>query len=265
VRNFSASYLRETRRGMWADSREALESLALGERTRILDVGCGTGELTGVLVEESDATVVGLDADPSLLERARERAPVVAGDALQLPFRDGAFELVVCQALLINLPDPAAAVSEFARVASDAVAAIEPDNGAVAVDSTVAAESELERRARSAYLDGVDTDVTLGGAGTREAFERAGLSGIESRRYEHVRTVEPPYSEAALRAARRKASGEGLADDRSTMIAGALDSETYEQLRTEWRSMGREVIEQIQDNEYRRREVVPFYVTVGRT
>ncbi|MUV61433.1 SAM-dependent methyltransferase, partial [Halobacterium sp. CBA1126] len=42
MRRFSADYLEETRRGMWAE-RGALDALELGSRERILDVGCGTG------------------------------------------------------------------------------------------------------------------------------------------------------------------------------------------------------------------------------
>jgi cyclopropane fatty-acyl-phospholipid synthase-like methyltransferase len=71
VRQFSADYLDRTRRGMWADSRAALADLSLSDRERVLDVGCGTGELTAVLVEETDATVVGVDADTGLLTAAR--------------------------------------------------------------------------------------------------------------------------------------------------------------------------------------------------
>jgi cyclopropane fatty-acyl-phospholipid synthase-like methyltransferase len=50
VRRFSADYLRRTRRGLWT-SREALDALDLPARDRILDVGCGTGELTRILAE----------------------------------------------------------------------------------------------------------------------------------------------------------------------------------------------------------------------
>lgn len=263
MRRFAADYLRETRRGMWDDSRAALAELDLPNRTRVLDVGCGTGELTRVLAAETPGAVVGVDADPDLLAVAREHAPVVAGDALRLPFDDDSFDLVVCQALLINLPDPAAAVREFSRVSSELVAAVEPDNGAVTVTSTVAAEERLAARARGAYLDGVETDVTLGGSGTREAFETAGLADVRTRRYEHTRTVEPPYSESSLAAATRKASGEGLADDRATMLAGDLSPAEYDDLRADWREMGRDAIRQMQAGTYRRTETVPFYVTVG--
>jgi hypothetical protein len=83
------------------------------------------------------------------------------------------------------------------------------------------------------------------------------------RTYEHERAIEPPYTETALTAARRKASGEGLASDRTTMLAGETTPEEFDALRQQWREMGRAVIEQMQADDYRQREVVPFYVTVG--
>lgn len=248
---------------MWADSREALDPLRLNERERILDVGCGTGELSAVLQSESTARIVGVDADPTLLDVAAERVEAVAGDATTLPFGDDSFDLVVCQALLVNLPDPLGAVEEFARVASDTVAAIEPDNSAVSVESTVSAESSLEARARAAYIAGVPTDATLGGGATHRTFEDAGLESVTTTRHDHVRTVEPPYTERAVEHAKRKANGDGLRSDRETMLAGTETPESLDDLRSQWRSMGRTVIEQMQAETYRRREVVPFYVTVG--
>jgi SAM-dependent methyltransferase len=248
---------------MWADSRDALEPLALDSRSRILDVGCGTGELSRVLAAESPAEVIGCDADTDLLGAASEHVPVVAGDAFQLPFPDDSFDLVVCQALLINLPEPAAALAEFARVSSDLVAAVEPDNAAVEIDSSVDAERALEHRARRAYLDGVSTDVALG-ADVGDDFEVAGLEVLETDRYDHVRTVEPPYSELALVAARRKATGAGLTDDREMMLSGGLTETEYDDLRSSWREMGRTVVEQMETGEYRREEAVPFFITVGQ-
>jgi len=261
VRRFSADYLESTRSGMWADSREALSDLELGECQRVLDVGCGTGELTRVLREESNGDVVGLDADADLL--ASVPGPTVRGDATRLPFADDSFDLVVCQALLINLPDPVAAVREFARVASDRVAAVEPNNGAVTVQSTVDSEPRLARRARSLFLDGVDTNVELG-ADAADVFAVADLDVVSTRRYDQELTVEPPYGEGAVRAARRKATGEGLATDRDTILAGDTTPEEYDALREQWREMGRAVVTQMGTEEYERRETVPFFVTVGR-
>lgn len=259
MREFTAEYLETTREGMWDDSREALAPLRLDDCDRVLDVGAGTGELTAVLCEESGGDVVALDADAGLLEAVPD--PRVCGDATRLPFPDDTFDLVVCQALLVNLPEPGTALAEFARVSRGRVAAIEPDNSAVTIESTVAAEPPLAKRAREWYLDGVETDASLGAAG--EMFVEAGLSDIEVRTYDHERAVDPPYTEVALTAARRKASGEGLTGDRETILASEATPEEFDTLRQEWREMGRAVIEQIQNDDYRQREVVPFYVTVG--
>lgn len=263
MREFSESYLRDTRAGMWDDSRQALAALDLQDCDSILDVGCGTGELSRVIAEESGVEVLGLDADTALLDAAREHATPVAGDATRLPFADDAVDLAICQALLINLPDPNGAIEEFARVASERVAAVEPDNGAVTVESSVDAEPRLAARAREAYLDGVGTDVTLGGNPTDALFEQAGLDGVTTTRYDHERIVTPPYSQADLDAAKRKATGDGLAADRAEMQAGGLTDKGYDTLRAAWREMGRDVIEQMQTGEYSRREVVPFFVTTG--
>jgi SAM-dependent methyltransferase len=248
---------------MWED-RAALADLELDSRARILDVGCGTGELSRVLDAESDATVVCVDADHELLHVAHEETglPVVAGDATDLPFGDGAFDLVVCQALLVNLPNPDAAVAEFARVSSDLVAAVEPDNADVQVDSTVDDEPPLERRVREAYLAGVETDVALGERVTT-TFRDCGLADVRSRRYHHEKVIAPPYNEGDLQDAARKASGAGLADH-ETELRRVLSTETYDDLRRAWREMGRTVVGQIQEDAYRRTEVVPFDVTVGR-
>lgn len=262
MRRFDADYLESTRRGMWEEV-DALADLELDGRERIADVGCGSGELTRVLARESPAEVVGIDADPALLEVAREHVPVLAGDATRLPLRDGAVDLVTCQALLINLPEPRLAVEEFARVSSNLVCAIEPDNSGVEVESTVKRESSLADRARRHYIEGVGTDVTLGGD-SEGLFEEAGLSDVRTRRYDHEKRVEPPYDEAALEGAKRKATGEGIESDRETMLEGSLEREGFDELRADWREMGREAIEQMQSGEYERVERVPFYVTVGR-
>ncbi|ADQ68183.1 methylase involved in ubiquinone/menaquinone biosynthesis [Halogeometricum borinquense DSM 11551] len=264
MRKFSPEYLRRTREGMWDDSRDALQDLSLPDRSRVLDVGCGTGELSRVLDAETPGEVVCLDADPELLRVAREAAdlPTVVGDATRLPFPDDTFDLVVCQALLVNLPRPTDAIESFTRASSDLVAAVEPDNAAVGVDSTVSAEVALERSVRESYMAGVQTDVALGDR-LPDIFESVGLCDVRTRRYFHRKLIEPPYDDAALEDAARKANGTGLAAH-ETELRRTLSDDEYDALRRDWREMGRTVVEQMQDERYRRAEVVPFDVVVGR-
>ena len=262
MRRFSPDYLRDTRRGLW-DDRSSLEALRLADRDRILDVGSGSGELTSVLQAESSASVVGLDADRALLDHVDDADGLVQGDAVRLPFADDAFDLVVCQALLINLPDPAAAIREFLRVSRDLVAAIEPDNGQVSVESTVDGEGRLADRARNRYIRGVTTDVALGSS-VAEQFRDVGLRSVETVRHPLRRTVRPPYTDADVESARRKVRGTRIEDQRPTLRSGGLSQTEIDELRDEWQAMGRSVVEQMAAREYEREAVIPFFVTVGR-
>jgi SAM-dependent methyltransferase len=242
---------------MWGDDRTALGGLRLDEISSVLDVGCGDGALTRVLLEECDCGVVGCDADAELLRE--NPAPCVRADAYAPPFADSSFDLVACQALLVNLHRPQDAVEEFVRVASESVACVEPDNSAVRVESTVGDEEDVARRSRNLYLEGVGTEVSLG-AGAADMLRKAYLEDVSVARYDHSTVVEPPYSEDDVEAVRRKASGEAFSERRGEM---AGDADTLDTLRDVWRRIGREAAHQMREGDYRRMETVPFYVVVG--
>lgn len=260
MRQFTAEYLRETRRGLW-DDRTVLGPQLAGSPSHILDVGAGTGEFTTVLRDESEADVLALDADESLL-RAGEVSNAVQGVATQLPFSKDAIGLVTCQALLVNIPDPEAVLAEFERVSAGRIGAVEPDNGAVTVESTVAAESDLARRARAAYMAGLETNSRIG-ADLEALFGARNLDDVTVSRMVHERRIEPPYTTEAMEAARRKVRATRIDDHRETMLAGGLSSAEFDTLRDDWQAMGRSVVTQVQAGTYQRRETVPFYVATG--
>lgn len=88
---------------------------------RILDIGCGTGQLLSQLaVRYPQATLHGLDLAPNMLRLAADRlagaATLVQGDAEQLPFVDGSFDLVVSSSTFQWLEQFDRCFSEVRRV-----------------------------------------------------------------------------------------------------------------------------------------------------
>jgi ubiquinone/menaquinone biosynthesis C-methylase UbiE len=87
----------------------------------VLDVACGTGVVARAAAEAvaPGGRVVGLDLNPNMLAVARRVRPDLdwrQGDVADLPFPDGAFDVVTCQMALMFFPDREAAVREMARV-----------------------------------------------------------------------------------------------------------------------------------------------------
>ncbi|WP_262286764.1 demethylmenaquinone methyltransferase [Micromonospora sp. MA102] len=100
----------------WRRATRAALGLRPGER--VLDVGAGTGVSTEELAR-SGAFAVGVDLSTGMLavgRRLRPAVPLVAGDALRLPFPDGAFDAVTISFALRNVVDLDAALREFARI-----------------------------------------------------------------------------------------------------------------------------------------------------
>lgn len=98
--------------------RATRTALALRPGERVLDVGAGTGVSTAELAR-SGADAVGVDLSLGMLgagRRIRPHVPLVAGDALRLPFRDVAFDAVTISFALRNVVDAGAALRELARV-----------------------------------------------------------------------------------------------------------------------------------------------------
>jgi demethylmenaquinone methyltransferase/2-methoxy-6-polyprenyl-1,4-benzoquinol methylase len=85
----------------------------------ILDVACGTGDLTVALFENTGARVIGIDFCRPMLELGARKYPqlsFVEGDALQLPFGEAAFDAVTIGFGLRNLSGIESGLRELRRV-----------------------------------------------------------------------------------------------------------------------------------------------------
>ena len=112
---------------------------------RVLDFGCGPATITIGLADAVDpGPVHGIDLEPTQVEMARAAAQAGGhdnitfhvGDAADLPFEDGYFDVAHCHAVLMHVPDVQSVLAEVNRV-------LKP-GGLVACREVVVASSFLE-------------------------------------------------------------------------------------------------------------------------
>lgn len=91
----------------------------LPEDAKVLDVGCGTGDLSIELFENTAAEVTGIDFCGPMLKLAKAKAPqlqFIEGDALRLPFASASFDGLTIGFALRNLADVEQGLRELLRV-----------------------------------------------------------------------------------------------------------------------------------------------------
>ena len=105
--------------------RRLIEQLHLGGQEKVLDLACGTGDITFAVGERlPPGKVIGLDITHGMIEiaeskrRARGLNNVFfhCGDIMSLPFPDASFDCVTCGYALRNVPDVESALAEIKRV-----------------------------------------------------------------------------------------------------------------------------------------------------
>lgn len=110
--------------GIWSQAvgRAFLEWIAPAPGLRWLDVGCGNGAFTQLVLDSrGPASVTGIDPSEAQLAYARERFAGAAvdlqkADAMALPFEAGAFDVAVMPLVIFFVPEPARGVAEMVRV-----------------------------------------------------------------------------------------------------------------------------------------------------
>lgn len=102
-------------------TRETLSRLAINPADRVLDVGCGTGELLSRLAAKyPEAALAGMDPVPEMLAIAKgklsEKVDLRVGWANELPWPDASFDIVVSCNMFHYITHPVAAIQEMERV-----------------------------------------------------------------------------------------------------------------------------------------------------
>jgi len=124
----------ESQMGRWSRRLAPLfiEFCGVASGNRVLDVGCGTGNLAFALAENPRVrSVDAIDFSPEYIDYARQRArgsrpSFQVGDACALPFPDGSFDHSLSMLVIQFIPEPERAVREMTRVtrAGGTVAAV---------------------------------------------------------------------------------------------------------------------------------------------
>lgn len=181
--------------GRW--SRKAglafLQWLSIPADRRWLDVGCGTGAFSEMILEACEPkALVGIDTSQELLEEARCRfsdrpVTLLVGDALTLPFGLGAFDIAVSGLVLNFVSDPARMVAEMKRVVAPGgcVAAYVWDFAG----GTSVSQHLVKALARHCPTDERDGPEARSSGATEidrlsKMFNQAGLERVEARQIE---------------------------------------------------------------------------------
>jgi SAM-dependent methyltransferase len=163
--------------GFAAPARERLADLTgIGPGTRVLDIGCGSGEMCA-LAAARGAAVAGLDAAEGMIEIARRRVPdadLRVGPMEELPWEDDRFDIVTAVNALQFAADFAGAFAEAARVVRA--------GGSVAVCNWGRMEDRQLFAVMQALRDGPSAASSeIGDPGGLEALaRRAGLEPAEA-------------------------------------------------------------------------------------
>ncbi|MGV9415504.1 class I SAM-dependent methyltransferase [Nocardia sp. NPDC003693] len=137
--------------GVRAVHRTLLRHADIAPGARVLEIGCGTGNLTlAALDAHPGADIIGTDPDPLALERAQRKAHGRTGIAFQhgyaqdLPFEDAAFDRVLSAFMLHHIP-----TELKSAVAADAFRVLRPGGRLHLVDvggEVTAADGYAARR-----------------------------------------------------------------------------------------------------------------------
>ena len=148
--------------------------LATTPSTRLLDVGCGTGEDAVAL----PGSAIGIERSVVMGTEARSRhpsLPLVAGDAASLPIRDACVDAVRADRVVQHLPDAPAALREWRRVlqTNGKLVCFDPDLATASIEGVDRGSASIILEWRVHTRPGAATVH-----GLREVLEATGFSDV---------------------------------------------------------------------------------------
>lgn len=165
-----------------------------GAPKTIVEVGCGSGYFTELLIEMTpDSKIIAVEPDDVLRDYAEQKlvpkVEFLKGTAECIPLPSGFSDLTVCHIVLNNLPNVYEAVKEMIRITKNGgtVSAIEPCGGAQYFPDL---ELELQKKGSMAFGKGVwdmrrklmdySKDLENKQARYPEVFDSCGLTRVEA-------------------------------------------------------------------------------------
>ena len=172
-----------------------IDGMSLPPGAKILEVGCGTGELWNILGDDirADWQITLTDLSQGMLSDTEARlsellpsADFRVADVRDLPFDANSFDVVIANYMLYHLPDVAAGIAEIARVLQPTGTLYSSTNGARHLQEV----SEAQQRFS---LDTVETDDTIGHTSAfalENGGELLGRSFADVTSHQHDDTIE---------------------------------------------------------------------------
>lgn len=187
VRNLAAQAL-----AIWPQEDLLIEDYKLGAAIEVLDVGCGTGEISFRLADKfPEANILGLDPYPSHIELARlrsgpygERVRFEQADVFALAVPDRSMDLTVCRHLLQAVPYPERVLDELLRVTKPGgrVHVLAEDYGMFHFHPTTLDTDAFWRELVSVFGPATGTDLRIG----RRTYTLLRERGVQDVRVDYV-------------------------------------------------------------------------------
>ncbi|MBL7069735.1 MAG: methyltransferase domain-containing protein [Candidatus Omnitrophica bacterium] len=163
--------------------REIASNNHNGSKIKILDVGCGTGELAHNLARDfSKAEIYGVDISETMIKKAiakkgKDNIKFEAGDVEDLPYKDSLFDIIACSHSFHHYLNKDKAMTEMYRV-------LKPDGRLMIIDGC---RDVLFGRIVFDIVERIEKHVYhLLSREFRELFRKSGFNNLVQKRFNFV-------------------------------------------------------------------------------